>query len=422
MSTLQISLAILGIVFLGLVLAYNAWAYRRAAPRKARPQGQAAHGPNAALRQEPDLGGVDITQASTHPAAPAPVGADPEAASAAGQAFDLGKVEPGLEAPFALADAAPLQAQAAHAAGPSVAPAVAAPAAPNPAAPSATPAGSGVLPAATRPQLDALLDAIAQLPLEQPLAGEAILQAQPTTRRAGSKLFQVEGRNLLSGQWEIVRAGQRYDQLQAGVQLANRLGALNEIEFSEFVAKVQTFADSLNVGVELPDMLHEVFRARELDQFASQHDAQLNFMLRPTRAAWSPGYIAQHAGALGFVPAAMPGRMVLPAAEPGLPPLLTLAFDAQAAQAEDLDRTAVYDVLLSLDVPQVAQTQAPFERLCEVLQRLGVAMDGVLCDPDGNPLPLPMLEQIGVDLSGLYAALSARDFAAGSPLARRLFS
>ncbi len=258
--------------------------------------------------------------------------------------------------------------------------------------------------------------------MEQPLAGEAILQAQPTTRRAGSKLFQVEGRNLLSGQWEIVRAGQRYDQLQAGVQLANRLGALNEIEFSEFVAKVQTFADSLNVGVELPDMLHEVFRARELDQFASQHDAQLNFMLRPTRAAWSPGYIAQHAGALGFVPAAMPGRMVLPAAEPGLPPLLTLAFDAQAAQAEDLDRTAVYDVLLSLDVPQVAQTQAPFERLCEVLQRLGVAMDGVLCDPDGNPLPLPMLEQIGVDLSGLYAALSARDFAAGSPLARRLFS
>ena len=279
-----------------------------------------------------------------------------------------------------------------------------------------------MLPAATRPQLDALLDAIAQLPLEQPLAGEAILQAQPTTRRAGSKLFQVEGRNLLSGQWEIVRAGQRYDQLQAGVQLANRLGALNEIEFSEFVAKVQTFADSLNVGVELPDMLHEVFRARELDQFASQHDAQLNFMLRPTRAAWSPGYIAQHAGALGFVPAAMPGRVVLPAAEPCLPPLLTLAFDAQAAQAEDLDRTAVYDVLLSLDVPQVAQTQAPFERLCEVLQRLGVAMDGVLCDPDGNPLPLPMLEQIGVDLSGLYAALSARDFAAGSPLARRLFS
>jgi hypothetical protein len=35
-----------------------------------------------------------------------------------------------------------------------------------------------------------------------------------------------------------VRAGQRYNAFQA-VQLANRTGALNEIEFSEFVAKAQ---------------------------------------------------------------------------------------------------------------------------------------------------------------------------------------
>ncbi len=73
MSTLQISLAILGIVFLGLAIwPDNAWAYRRAAPRKARPQGQAAHGTNAALRGEPDLGGVDITQAA--PGGPRPCG------------------------------------------------------------------------------------------------------------------------------------------------------------------------------------------------------------------------------------------------------------------------------------------------------------------------------------------------------------
>lgn len=414
MSTLQISLAILGIVFLGLVLAYNAWVYRRAAPRKAQPPVAGAAQPQSVngVRQEPDLGGVDITQAPPRTASPVPQGAVPALDPATAenpvelaQAFDFRGAEPSLDEAIMAGDPGPL----------------AAPSAP-PSQPSPVTAAAQPLPASNRPQLDGLLDAIAQLPLEQPLAGEVILQVQPTTRRAGSKLFQVEGLNSASGQWEVVRAGQRYGQLQAGVQLANRLGPLNEIEFSEFVAKVQTFADSLNVGVELPDMLYEVSRAREVDQFASQHDAQLSFMLRPARAAWSPGYIAQQAGALGFIPASMPGRMLLPASEAGLPPLLTLTFDAQAAQAEDLDRTAVYDVLLSLDVPQVAQTQAPFERLCEVLQRLGVAMDGVLCDPEGNPLPLEMLEQIGVDLSGLYAALSAQDLAAGSPLARRLFS
>ncbi|VUZ28999.1 Uncharacterised protein [uncultured Comamonas sp.] len=402
MSTLQISLAVLGIVFLGLVLAYNAWVYRRTAPRKAAPP---PPGQNTAPRQEPDLGGVDITQAPPPHLPPADLVADAPPGAA-----DLLADDP-------LLHVTP-QADATAASAPSAASATAQ-AEPAPGLPAKAAATAA---ADKRPALDVLLDAIALLPLEQPLAGETILQVQPTTRRAGSKPFQVEGQNATTGQWEAVRSGQRYRQLQAGVQLANRLGALNEIEFSEFVAKVQTFADTLGVAVELPDMLHEVARARDIDQFASQHDAQLSFMLRPARAAWSPGYIAQQAAALGFVTANMPGRMVLPAPEAGLPPLLTLAFDAQAAQAEDLDRTAVYDLLLSLDVPQVAQALAPFERLCAALQSLGESMDGVLCDPDGNPLQPDMLGQIGVDLDGLYAALAAHALAAGSPLARRLFS
>ncbi|MFC4622529.1 cell division protein FtsZ [Comamonas nitrativorans] len=399
MSTLQISLAVLGIVFLGLVLVYNAWVYRRAAPRKAAPPPSGQH---AVPRQEPDLGGVDITQATAPRVPPADLTVD-----AAPDAGDLLVDDPLLH----VTPQADTTASSASSGASATA--------------QADPMPAPVLPAAAadkRPALDSLLDAIALLPLESALSGETILQVQPTTRRAGSKPFQVEGRNAATGQWEAVRSGQRYSHLQAGVQLANRLGALNEIEFSEFVAKVQTFADTLGVAVELPDMLHEVARARDIDQFASQHDAQLSFMLRPARAAWSPGYIAQQAAALGFVPANMPGRMVLPAPEAGLPPLLTLAFDAQAAQAEDLDRTAVYDLLLSLDVPQVAQALAPFERLCQALQALGESMDGVLCDPDGNPLQADMLGQIGADLDGLYAALAAHALAAGSPLARRLFS
>ena len=45
------------------------------------------------------------------------------------------------------------------------------------------------------------------------------------------------------------------------MQLANRTGALNEIEFSEFVAKVQRFADALGATPDVPDMLQEVARA-----------------------------------------------------------------------------------------------------------------------------------------------------------------
>ncbi len=84
------------------------------------------------------------------------------------------------------------------------------------------------------------------------------------------------------------------------MQLANRSGALNEIEFSEFIAKAQAFCDAVGGTPDFPDMIEEVARARELDQFASGHDAQLGFTLRARRAAWSPGYVQQHAARLGF--------------------------------------------------------------------------------------------------------------------------
>src|SRR5256885_12251071 len=70
----------------------------------------------------------------------------------------------------------------------------------------------------------------------QAVPGELALQAQPATRRAGNKPFAIEGMNQSTHQWEPLQPGQRYLGFQAGVQLANRTGALNEIEFSEFVA------------------------------------------------------------------------------------------------------------------------------------------------------------------------------------------
>ena len=169
-------------------------------------------------------------------------------------------------------------------------------------------------------------------------------------------------------------------------------------------------------------MLQEVARARELDQFASDHDAQLMFMLRARQAAWSPGYVQQNAARLGFVHGAMPGRLVLPASTQGLPPRLTLGYDTQAALADDPDQSAIRDITLSLDVAQVHRTEQPFARLRDVAAALCQAMDGVLCDQNGTPLPAMAMDPIAADLELLYDQLDRRDLSAGSVLARRLFS
>lgn len=273
-----------------------------------------------------------------------------------------------------------------------------------------------------KPALDALIDVIAPISLEAPLAGEVLLAALPPTRRVGSKPFAIEGLNLTSQRWEQPHAGQRYNPLQAGVQLANRSGALNEIEFSEFVVKTQSFCDLLNGTPDFPLMRDEINRARELDQFAGDHDAQLSFVLRARRAAWSPSYIQQTAARLGFVPGVLAGRMVVPSNFTGLPPILSLSFDTQTALADDPTQSALREVVLSLDVAQVARGEHAFERMRESAMTLSKEMDGSITDDNGMALPGEAMDVIAAELEHVYDRLDQRELSAGSPLARRLFS
>jgi FtsZ-interacting cell division protein ZipA len=273
-----------------------------------------------------------------------------------------------------------------------------------------------------RPSLDALIDAIVVVEMDTLVSGDFTMAAMPPTRRVGSKFFTIEGLHAETGLWEFPRPGHQYSGFQAGVQLANRSGALNEIEYSEFVLKTQTFADTMGGACEFPDMLEQVARARELDQFASQHDAQLSFNIVATQSAWSPGYVQQNASRLGLVAGAIPGRLVLPGAHSGQPPILVLEFDSQAALAEDPSQTAIRHITLALDVPQVDPSQEPFARMVQVAHELSRVMDGSVTDDNGQPLTEAAIGAIARDLQGLYASLHARDLAAGTPQARRLFS
>jgi hypothetical protein len=273
-----------------------------------------------------------------------------------------------------------------------------------------------------KPSIDALIDAIVPIELESLVSGDAVLAAMPHTRRVGTKPFSVEALNETTGEWETPHAGRRYSAVQAAVQLANRVGPINEIEFSEFVVKAQAVADDLNGETNFPDMLEEVARGRELDQFASAHDAQLSFTVCAQASAWSPGYIHQHAARLGFVAGVIPGRMVLPAAVQGAAPILSLVFDTQAAMADDPALSAIREFTMSLDVPQISRTDAPFRLLRNASNMLSQAMDGVVTDGGGRILNESQLDSIALDLEQLYDALDSRELSAGSPQARRLFS
>ena len=446
MSNLQISLAVLGVVLLALIVAYNSWTARRNAPKRAEPEEESTdpqrlepgmntvgHGADLTKYQhEPVLGDFGKAIPGTEPLQmPESAGrfaeADAELARlVAREAHEEAQRQEALAAAQHKAETT----EAAHAVeevnaqGTDEAIAAVTEQAVEPVLTDA-PLAASIPPAPSverRGHLDALIDAIAPITVAQIVPGEVALQAQPSTRRAGNKPFAIEGMNQDSKQWEPLQTGQRYLGFQAGVQLANRTGALNEIEFSEFVTKVQRFADALGAMADVPNMLNEVSRARELDQFASEHDAQLSFMLRARQASWSAGYVQQNAQRLGFVITPMPGRMVLASPIQGLPPVLVLNYDPQAAMGDDLDQSVVREFLLSLDVAQVPRGQQPFARLRQVAEQLCQTMDGVLCDQNGYLLPVSALDPIQHDLELLYDKLDSAELSAGSLLARRLFS
>ena len=391
MSNLTAALAILGGLLLAAVIGYNTWLTRRNEPRQPDPVVKGVE-PVAPVGQA--LGRADDSAGAALGRAGGLVGAaltpvlhtDP-------RDVDAAALDPLREGHEPLFD-------------------------PDLPAPSPLP----LLGANRLGGLDPLIDVIAPIGLDGLASGDAALAAMPTTRRAGTKPVAVEGLNELTGEWESPVAGQRYSAFQIGVQLANRTGALNEIEYSEFVVKAQAFADAVNGTPEFPEMLDEVARARELDNFAGMHDAQLGFVLRAVHAAWSPGYVQQHAARYGFIAGLMPGRMVLPSGEIGTPPILGLAFDTQAALADDPAQSAIRQLTLSLDVPLIDRSERAFVRMREAAAALARDMDGVVTDSDAQLLRDDTMDMIGADLEQLYDTLDSRDLPAGSPLARRLFS
>lgn len=413
MSTLQITLILLGVVIVLAVIGYNTWYSAKHAPRKARPltEEEEAQALEAQDRREPSLDGSGELAGDEEPLEPSLNG--PAKPAAKKGLFGKGP----LTAASTVQDntAAPRE-SAAH----TPEPAQPEPQAQAEAAPAAKLQAAVAAPASA--EFDSLVCSIVVLELDKPVSGDAALAAQAPTRRIGKKQFLVQGFNLQTQQWEAPRAGARYNQFQTAIQLANRQGALNEIEFSEFVLKSQAFADAIGAEPDFPDMLHEVARGREVDQFAAQNDAILNLMLVAQRATWSPGYVRQTAAQYGFKSSVTPGRLVLPAASHTLPPVLVLNYDPQAAMADDLDHAPVHEILFTLDVPNVDRNENAFERLRAILDGMAATMDGAVCDPEGRKLPAMAVDSIGADMERLYEALESRGIPAGSPSALRLFS
>lgn len=429
MDELTLGLIGAGAVVVGGVVVYNAWQGAKVRRRMPRPMPEEAVEAMNRPERDEELPFIEPVRqpARREPAAPAP------AAAAASAQVEAARVEPTFGGVAPADTPADLQAEATGGDAPSgstesaeqaVDDAAAATQEAPAAAASHEPA-EPVLPAATTISsappaiVDRRIDCIVPIRLGAPLPGDKILPAAQRLRRAGSKPVHIEGKPE-GGQWELLQNGVRYEELRAAAQLANRSGALNELEFSEFVTGVQQFADTIDGAPEFPDMMETVAMARELDGFAAQCDAQLSINVMSDGAPWSANYVQAVASQDGLLLSRDGTRFVKLDAKQN--PVFMLQFGDTNFLRDDLTYKGGNMITLVLDVPVAEEDILPFRLMCDYAKSLSERIGARVVDDSRRPLPESTLVAIDQQLMKLYAKLEEAGIPAGSPVTRRLFS
>ena len=260
--------------------------------------------------------------------------------------------------------------------------------------------------------VDPLIDCLIPLALEVAVRGDKILPVLHTLRHVGNKPVHFIGMHV-NGDWEPITHGGVYTRLQAGVQMASRTTALNELEYSELVSRLRALSDEIGAEPEIPDMIEVMAEARTLHRFVAGHDAQLGVNLLSNGAAWS---IATLIGALekqGF-DVRPDGRYIMPDGDGGQ--LFTLSTNVTLG-ADTTSR-----LTLLLDVPCVAPMREGFGQMVACAKALVGRLDAVIVDDSDQPLMDEALGEINNQVLEFYQEMEAADIPAGSTRAMRLFS
>ncbi|MGL6156088.1 MAG: cell division protein ZipA C-terminal FtsZ-binding domain-containing protein [Ralstonia mannitolilytica] len=393
-----------GIVFVLVIVAYNQWQIRKARRPEAYqpPVDEPPRTDGWTERQEPGL---------------------------AADRDDIGRVEPRLEPGFAPQPHAHATGSAETEAG-----VIGAELAPSEeqAALETVPAGDSSEPAELAPGslepasgvIDPLIDCIVPLHPEREVSGDRLLPALAKLRRAGTKQIHVEGLNPAANAWEAIRAGQRYLDVQVAVQLANRTGPLNALEFSEFINAIDPLAEAADAVPELPDMNETIATARELVAFAAECDVQLGVSVISDGAPWSAAYVQTVATQDGLVLSRDGTRFTrFHAGANGVQrALFTLQFGDTNFLRDDLTVKAGRQITLLLDVPLAEEASKPFKLVCEYAYTLSQRMGAQVVDDNLRPLTEQSFVAIQKHLRVLYDKLESRGIPAGSSTAVRLFS
>ena len=264
-------------------------------------------------------------------------------------------------------------------------------------------------------EVDPATEVVIDISFAHPVPSDQLHAATHAIRRVGSKPVRLFAEKDGGGHRASLRPHESYVSMQLAVLLANRSGALSEIEWSELWTLAQGIAERFEGAMEGPEQHEVVERAQRLDAACAELDGMVGLALQ-LPGALAVGEVTRVLEEAGFL---QHGRQLAWMSEQGLP-RFTALFNGRLpgeVQSAGVDR-----VELVLDLPNSPADEQAFSRMAGVGRHLAATLDAQLLDDQGRPVADGVDQAIDQQLHERYTQLQESGFVAGDLRTSRLFS
>jgi ZipA, C-terminal FtsZ-binding domain len=359
MDTLSITLIVVAAVGLASVIAFNWWSQRSAGrPAKASGADQPASGHQGTRSAPRESSTLDLGD----------------------KAVDAGRVEPRLDTSHAEPN------QILHPAD------------------SDQVSQSGQL---TGIVVSELVDLVIDIELPGISTTDRLMSLLQGWRRVGSKPLFLFSLPPQSNDWQELAAGAQTQALRIVLQLANRRGALNAMEYSEFVSALDKLGEPLGVLIDPPEMGQVLTKARSADAQMLALDAVIGLNVVFDHAL-TPADLITMAQANSL-------------SERGSERWAKIDNNQQVIFSMSLgDKPELLSLLI--DLPRASVANNPWPALLACARQLCEGFGGRLLDDQGRVLSEASLQAITEQVHKRQTDLIYTGIEPGSELALRIFN
>jgi len=264
------------------------------------------------------------------------------------------------------------------------------------------------------------IDFIVPIEAGEEIDGRAMIDATVQALAGFSKRVRVEGFNESGGRWEALRPAERYSRMRAGIQLADRRGALGADELTAFGAAVQQAAAGAGALASVPDRDEAVARAGDLDRFCGEVDIAIAMHVVSTRTLFAGTKIRALAEAAGL---SLEDDGRFRRRDDRARVIFELGnMDRTPFRAETMRSVSSAGLTIELDVPRTPEAARSFEQLRDFARHLAQALDGAVVDDNRASVSPGAFDAILAQVQAVQRTMAARSIAPGGPTALRLFS